>query len=82
MNLRMPWNYWMSYSAPLLIAYILCVTWKHVAARREPPDTSLSIEDREIGGLGIHLCREMMDDTFYQRSDERNIVTLSLNLAS
>jgi sigma-B regulation protein RsbU (phosphoserine phosphatase) len=49
---------------------------------QEVADVSLSIEDREIGGLGIHLCREMMDDTSYQRSDEQNIVTLSINLSS
>ena len=44
------------------------------------PDTSLPITDREVGGLGIHLSRELMDDVTYQRADGRNIVTFLVNL--
>lgn len=40
------------------------------------PDLCLSAEDRALGGLGIHLCREMFDRFDYQRRDGRNIVTL------
>ena len=40
------------------------------------PDTALPVEAREIGGLGIHLVRKMMDDVGYERRDGRNIVTL------
>jgi anti-sigma regulatory factor (Ser/Thr protein kinase) len=29
------------------------------------PDTSLSIEERDIGRLGIHLVRNVMDDVSY-----------------
>ena len=47
---------------------------------QEKPETDQSVEDRGIGGLGIHLCREVMDDASYQRSDEQNVVTLSVNL--
>jgi serine/threonine-protein kinase RsbW len=36
------------------------------------PDTEASIEDRDIGGLGIHIVRRMMDDTAYARVDGRN----------
>jgi PAS domain S-box-containing protein len=43
---------------------------------RGAPDTSLSVEDREIGGLGIHLVRSMMDEYLYQRHINKNIVTL------
>jgi PAS domain S-box-containing protein len=43
---------------------------------RGAPDTSLSVEDREIGGLGIHLVRNMMDEYLYQRHINKNIVTL------
>lgn len=43
---------------------------------RSDPDTELSIEDREIGGLGIHLVKNMMDDVSYQRRLERNVVTM------
>jgi sigma-B regulation protein RsbU (phosphoserine phosphatase) len=44
------------------------------------PDTTLSIEDREIGGLGIHIVRNMMDSFNYQRKKEKNIVSLVKHL--
>ncbi len=37
-----------------------------------PPDTGLDIDDRAIGGLGIHLVREMMDDVAYSYENGRN----------
>jgi len=40
------------------------------------PDTSLGIEDRPIGGLGVFLVREMMDSFGYRREGGRNIVTI------
>lgn len=40
------------------------------------PDTSADIDDREIGGLGIHLVRSVMDEYDYQRHINKNIVTL------
>ena len=40
------------------------------------PDTAASVEDRPIGGLGIHLVKQTMDDMFYQRVDNRNILIL------
>ena len=39
-------------------------------------DTTLSAEDRPIGGLGIHLVRQLMDTINYERVDGRNILTL------
>lgn len=44
--------------------------------QQEPPDTALSIEEREIGGLGVHLVRRMMDEVSYRRTTGRNVVTL------
>jgi sigma-B regulation protein RsbU (phosphoserine phosphatase) len=41
-----------------------------------PPDTGLSMEEREIGGLGIHLVRKMMDEVSYNRRTDRNVVIL------
>ena len=42
----------------------------------EPPDITESIEERAIGGLGIHMVRNMMDDYSYQRQINKNVVTL------
>ena len=39
------------------------------------PDTSLSVEEREIGGLGIHLVRNLMEEVSYQRKTGRNVIT-------
>ena len=41
-----------------------------------PVDTSLSAEQRPIGGLGIHLVRQIMDEVSYARVEDRNILTL------
>lgn len=40
------------------------------------PDTTLSVDERPIGGLGIHLVRELMDEVSYERRDGRNVVVL------
>ena len=45
-------------------------------------DTSLSAEERPIGGLGVHLIRELMDSINYERVDGRNVLTLSKNYQS
>jgi len=47
---------------------------------REAPDTTASLEDRDIGGLGIHLVKEVMDDVSYQRNHHLNRVMLVKNL--
>jgi phosphoserine phosphatase RsbU/P len=41
------------------------------------PDTALSVQERQIGGLGIHLARRMMDEVAYHRRADRNVVTLA-----
>ena len=40
------------------------------------PDTSLPMDERETGGLGIHLVRSMVDDVSYQRRIDGNSLTL------
>ena len=40
-------------------------------------DTSLSAEDRQIGGLGIFLVRQLMDTINYERIDGKNVLTLT-----
>ncbi len=43
---------------------------------KEDPDVTLSAEDRQIGGLGIFLVKNTMDDLSYQYIDGSNILTL------
>jgi sigma-B regulation protein RsbU (phosphoserine phosphatase) len=42
----------------------------------ETPDTELALEEREIGGLGIHLIRKMMDRVSYRRRIDKNVITV------
>ncbi|MGN1263934.1 MAG: ATP-binding protein [Prevotella sp.] len=39
-------------------------------------DTSLSAEERPIGGLGVFLVRQLTDSMEYRREKERNLLTL------
>ena len=43
---------------------------------REEVDTTLTAEERSIGGLGIHLVRQLMDSINYERVGGKNILTL------
>lgn len=43
---------------------------------RAAPDTTAAIEDREVGGLGIHLVRELMDHVRYDRVGTSNRLTM------
>jgi anti-sigma regulatory factor (Ser/Thr protein kinase) len=47
---------------------------------RETPDVTLPAEDRPIGGLGIHLLRNLSDDMAYERRDGMNRLTLTKRL--
>ena len=40
------------------------------------PDIEAEIEERPVGGLGIHLVKTMMDELHYKRDQERNYLTL------
>ena len=42
----------------------------------DDPDITLSLEERPIGGLGIHLVRNIMDEVDYHRHTDKNVVTL------
>ena len=48
---------------------------------RAAPDVSSGVEDREIGGLGIHLVRTLMDEMSWQRRGERNVLVLIKHVA-
>lgn len=43
---------------------------------REDPDTTLSAEERKIGGLGIYMVKKTMDETEYRYEDGKNIFTI------
>ncbi len=42
----------------------------------QEPDLSLPLEERPIGGLGIHLVRSIMDEVSYERTADKNILYL------
>jgi len=42
----------------------------------ETPDLECTIEECRIGGLGIHLAKNLMDEVCYQRCKDKNILTL------
>lgn len=44
------------------------------------PDTTLPAEAREIGGLGIHFVRKLLDHHGYRRENGRNLVFLRKDL--
>ena len=44
--------------------------------KKEKTDTTLPVEERQIGGLGILLVSELMDTINYEREDGKNILTL------
>jgi anti-sigma regulatory factor (Ser/Thr protein kinase) len=44
-----------------------------------PPDTDLPLESRRIGGLGVHLARQLSRSLSYARQDGRNRVIAVLD---
>lgn len=44
--------------------------------KREDPDTTLSAEERGIGGLGIYMVKKSMDDIAYEYRDGQNILRI------
>ncbi len=48
---------------------------------RAAPDTTLPVDQRPIGGLGLHLVRKLMDEVRYERRNRQNVVVLVKLLA-
>jgi phosphoserine phosphatase RsbU/P len=44
------------------------------------PDTNQLLEERPIGGLGIHLVRKNVDELEYRRQKDKNILIMKLKL--
>lgn len=47
---------------------------------RPEADINAGVEDRPIGGLGIHLVRQIMDSVSYERKEGMNILTMTKNI--
>lgn len=45
---------------------------------KEDPDTTLSAEERQIGGLGIFMVKNMMDQVSYEYKDGFNCLTMTM----
>jgi anti-sigma regulatory factor (Ser/Thr protein kinase) len=49
---------------------------------RDSVDTAAPLDERNPGGLGIHLVKEMLDRVDYRRIDGRNRITLRQSFAA
>lgn len=49
---------------------------------KEDPDITLSADERPVGGLGIYICKSMMDSIDYRYEDGNNILVLKKRVRS
>ena len=49
--------------------------------QKSDPDTTLSLEERPVGGLGIFLIKKSMDSMSYEYKDGKNVLTLQKRIA-
>ncbi|MGB8684909.1 MAG: ATP-binding protein [Candidatus Binatus sp.] len=47
-----------------------------------PPNLDEPVEDRQVGGLGLHILRSLTDEACYERRNEKNVTRLSRVVAS
>lgn len=48
--------------------------------KKDDPDVNAPLEERQIGGLGIFLCKKMMDSLNYHFEKGCNVFTMSKQL--
>lgn len=48
----------------------------------ESPNIELGVEERQIGGLGIHFVKNLTDTQHYKRDENCNILSLKKNIKS
>lgn len=63
----------------------VCVTFRDRGVQYNPlarkdPDTTLPIEERPIGGLGIFLVKQNVDEVSYEYADGQNVLYLRKKL--
>ena len=49
---------------------------------KEDPDINLPAKQRKVGGLGIFVVKNLMDDVFYEYRDGQNILTMKKKAAA
>ena len=49
--------------------------------QKEPPDLTPAVRRRKVGGLGIFLARNMVDEISYERREGKNVLTIKKNMA-
>ena len=47
---------------------------------KSDPNTTLSVDERDIGGLGVFMVKKIMDTVEYQHTENRNILTIKKEL--
>lgn len=47
---------------------------------KEDPDITMSVEERDIGGLGIYIVKKSMDQITYEYKDQKNILKIKKNI--
>ncbi len=47
-----------------------------------PPNFSADLADRQIGGMGVHIIRQVADSVRYERRGACNVLTLTFDLAA
>ena len=63
------------------IVFVLTDTGKEFDPTMAPEaDITLSADEREIGGLGIFLIRQIMNEVRYERIEGKNVLTLEKKL--
>jgi len=66
---------------------ILTVTLKDAGQPFNPlempdPDLTASVEDRQVGGLGIFLCKQLMDEVNYSYQDGCNVLKMKKHIVT
>lgn len=49
---------------------------------REDPDITLPADQRSVGGLGIFLCKKLMDNISYRYEDGNNVLVMTKRVIS